>query len=354
MKASITEQYRLGNLGALLLLSLIGACSQHDVSLPLAKIAAGDSVVLDKHALACKHPSSELGLIAGSKGGARDDLIARIGHREDCYDTAEFLVNGQWQVLAVNDTQLRIQMRDYLGEYWVSRAQISPGNVHTETGPTVAKPVVPAAPVTVEEWRRSLGTAYEQTQIKNPGDGVTTFMAMFPKKGGVGAFGEHDAFNKAYLFKPFNTQLDWNLGPSVRCYVLVLEGASPVVVVSPLYWSRDGYISLRKLAILVDGELLFERAFQASDIKRGRYGVGVNETVNIVLSGDALQPFRKITKESTIAIRLTGDSAYVNLKKDGIDPIASFRRSVIDSLFIYDSIGHATAGHLPKQEPTQQ
>ena len=209
------------------------------------------------------------------------------------------------------------------------------------------------APVTVDEWRRSFGIAYEQAQVETHDDGVTTFIAMFPKKGGVFAFGEHDVFKKIYLFKPASTQIDWNLGPNVRCYVLVLEGSSPVVVVSPMYWSRDDYISLRKLAILVDGELLFERVFQSSDVKRGRYGVGVNETANIVLFGDELHAFRKITKESKIAIRLSGDSAYVNLKKDGIDPISSFRRSIIESLFIYDSIDRATAGHLPNQKSTQ-
>lgn len=353
MKASTTALRRLGSIAALLLLTLVGACSKNDVPPPLANIATGDSVVLDKHALACKQPSNELGLIAASKGVARDDLVNRIGHREGCYDTAAFLVNGQWQVLAVNDSQLHIQMLGYPGEYWVSRAQVSLGAVHDATGLVVAKAVMPAAPVTVDEWRQSVGAAYEQTQVKKPGDGVTTFMAMFPKKGGVGAFGEHDAFNKAYLFKPFATQLEWNLGPNVRCYVLVPEGAGPLIVVSPLYWGRDGYLSLRKLAILVDGELLFEKAFQAADIKRGRYGVGVNETANIVLSGDELLPFRKITKESTIAIRLTGDMAYVNLKKDGIDPIATFRNSIIDSLFIYDSIDRATAGHLPDQKPAQ-
>src|SRR5450830_30725 len=209
------------------------------------------------------------------------------------------------------------------------------------------------APVTVDEWRRSLGTAYEQSQVETHDEGVTTFIAMFPKKGGVFAFGEHDVFKKMYLFKPASTQIDWNLGPNVRCYVLVLEGSSPVVVVSPMYWSRDDYISLRKLAILVDGELLFERVFQSSDVERGRYGVGVNDTANIVLFGDELHAFRKITKESKIAIRLSGDSAYVNLKKDGIDPISSFRRSIIESLFIYDSIDRATAGHLPNQKSTQ-
>lgn len=340
MKASTTAQRRLGSIAALLLLTLVGACSKNVVP-PLANIATGDSVVLDKHALACKQPSHELGLIAASKGVARDDLVARIGHQEGCYDSAAFLVNGQWQVLAINDSQLRIQMLGYSGEYWVSRAQVSLGEVHAATDPVVAKAVMLAAPVTVDEWRQSVGAAYEQTQVKKPGDGVTTFMAMFPKKGGVGAFGEHDAFNKAYLFKPFATRLEWNLGPNVRCYVLVPEGAGPLIVVSPLYWGRDGYLSLRKLAILVDGELLFEKDFQAADIKRGRYGVGVNETANIVLSGDELLPFRKITKESTIAIRLTGDTDYVNLKKDNIDPIATFKSSIIDSLFIYDSIDRA-------------
>lgn len=328
---------------------LVVGCEKGVVASP-KNISAGDTVVLAEHALACKQPSGELARVAASENGTREDLLAQIRHKDGCYDSSEFRVNDHWQVLAVNGTELHIQMRGYVGDYWVSQAQVVPDAPHAAAAQVVAQT---SMPVTLDEWRKSLKAAYEETQVKQSDDGKTTFMAMFPKKGGVGAFGEHDAFNKAYIYKPFRTQLDWDLGPGVRSYVLVPDGGSPVVVISPLFWGRDGYISLRKMAILVDGELLFEKDFEPSDVKRGRYGAGVNETADIILSGDALRPLRKITKESKIAIRLTGERAYVNLKKDGIDPVGSFKDSIIESLFIYDSIERATAGHMPDRKTAQ-
>jgi hypothetical protein len=214
-------------------------------------------------------------------------------------------------------------------------------------GPVIAASAPTSKPATIDEWRQSIKFTYEESQVKKTEEGVTEFVGLFPKKGGVFAFGKHDVFHKAYIFKPASTQMQWDLGPNVRCYVVVPEGMPPSIVISPQYWGKSGYIFLNKLAILVDGELLFEKAFQFSDVKRGRYGVGVNETANIVLSGDALLPFRKITNASTVAIRLTGDREYVNLKNDGVKPIDSFKDSIIESLFIYDSIHRATEGHLP-------
>lgn len=217
--------------------------------------------------------------------------------------------------------------------------------------PIAAASVPKSKPATLDDWRRAMAAAYEESQVEKTEDGITDFIALFPKKGGVLAFGKRDAFQKAYIFKPGSTQLHWDLGPNVRCFVVAPEGFPPYVIVSPQYWGRDGYILLRKLAILVDGELLFEKSFQVTDVKRGRYGAGVNETANIALSGDELLPFRKITKDSTIAIRITGDREYINLKNAGIKPIDSFKAAIIESLFIYDSIDRATAGHLP--EPTR-
>jgi hypothetical protein len=99
---------------------------------------------------------------------------------------------------------------------------------------------------------------------------------------------------------------------------------------------------------------LYEQNFQSTDVKRGRDDVGVKESANIVLKGEALVPFRKITKGSAVAIRLTGTRGYVNVKKDIFDPIDAFRSSIIDSLVIYDSITRATADHLPEQMPAHQ
>jgi hypothetical protein len=349
MKAFAVALSKSRSIPALLGLVLLSACTEQHAP-KVANIVVGSNVALNNHALACEKPSDELNQVADSNGAVQNDIVAKVAHRKDCHDSGAFLANGQWRVLAINDKQLRIKMRGYLGEYWVSRAQVVPIESAAKPGSGATNTASLDGPVTLGEWRKSLETAFKQSSTEKPDDGVTKFFALVGSK--TYAFGKYDAFNKIYLFTPQVTQLYGEFGPAVRSHVLVSEGRPPVIVVSPLYWARDedGDLSMRKMAVLVDGELIFERTFQASDVKRGRFGAGVEESTNVVLSESELNSLRKITKDSHISIRLTGNEGYVNLKKRGpIDPVSHFRDSIIDSLSIYDSIKNATAGHMPDQ-----
>jgi hypothetical protein len=307
-------------------------------------------VTLNKGALACKQPSDELDRIAIANEADQKVLFAKLSARDGCHDSSAFIRNDSWQVEETIGTQLGVKMRGYVGKYWVSLAQVSLLHSSSVSNTKGEKRTVSLAPVTVEEWRKSFSTAYEQSGTKKSDDGLTNFMAVFQKK--VYAFGKYDAFAKTYVFTPMATQLYGDLTTNIRFHVLVGEGRLPVIALSPQYVNRDGegILGIQKVAILVDDELVFEKEFNASDVKRTPLGAAVAESAYTVLSESEADSLRRVRKESQVVIRVTGREGYVNLKKQkSLDPIEWFKTSVMESLYIYDGINKATDGHMPEK-----
>jgi hypothetical protein len=334
---------------ALLGLTLLGACTDKGSS-NLANAPLGSSVVLNEGAIACEQPSNDLDRLASVKESDRKALIEKLSKQESCHDSSKFIRNGSWTVQETLGTQLGVKMKGYIGKYWVSRAEVKSIDANNSASSAVNTAAVQTRGVTIDEWRKALTATYKPSSTKKEEDGITTFFASF--EGSGHAFGKYDAFNKVYVFTPLASRLygEFGLGSNIRCDILVMDGKPAGIILSPSYWSGEGegLLSLRKVAVLLDGELLFERDFQPTDVMRKPSGVGMMEIANIVLTAAEIGEMRKINKESKIAIRLTGRDAYVNLKKDhGIDPIDSFRSSIIESLAVYDAINKGTAGHMP-------
>jgi hypothetical protein len=306
-------------------------------------------VTLNKGALACKQPSSELDRIAAASETDKKVLLAKLSTGGDCHDSSAFVRNDSWQVEETIGTQLGVKMRGYVGKYWVSLAQVSLLQTPVSNA-NDAKRTVSLAPVTVEEWRKSFGAAYEQSDTKKTDDGLTNFTALFQKK--VYASGKYDAFAKTYVFTPLTTEVYGDLTTNIRLHVVVGEGRVPVIALSPQYLNRDGegILGMQKVAILVDDELVFEKEFNASDVKRTPLGAAVAESAYTVLSESEADSLRRVRKESQVVIRVTGREGYVNLKKQkSLDPIEWFKTSVMESLYIYDGINKATDGHMPEK-----
>jgi hypothetical protein len=193
---------------------------------------------------------------------------------------------------------------------------------------------VKTATVTMEDWKKAFTKTYKVSAESDKGDGVTEFMAEFPTL----SFGKRDAFNKIYTFKPAITQLEWDVGPSVRTFVGILDGKHPMLIVSPYYWGRDGWIFMNKLSIMVNGEIIFERKFDGNKVKRTSNSGFVEEEYNIAVNDEEISALRKISKNSDVKIRIAGDRNYINIKNDKIDFVESFKTSIAESLQIYDSI----------------
>ncbi|MGJ7918241.1 hypothetical protein ACI48D_22580 [Massilia sp. LXY-6] len=114
-------------ISAIIAVILVAACTHHDLS-QTARVDIGSNVLLKDYALVCKQPSEELNNIAKNNGKDLRDLYEKIFRHEGCYDASSF-EQGQWKVLARNDTQLLIKMQGRAGEYWVSNMHISLGEL---------------------------------------------------------------------------------------------------------------------------------------------------------------------------------------------------------------------------------
>ena len=124
----------------------------------LVQIPAGSTVTLNKGALACKQPSGELDRIATASETDKKVLLATLSTGGECHDSSAFIRNDSWQVEETIGTQLGVKMRGYVGKYWVSLAQVSLLQTPVSNA-NDAKKTVSLAPVTVEEWRKSLASS---------------------------------------------------------------------------------------------------------------------------------------------------------------------------------------------------
>jgi len=215
-------------------------------------------------------------------------------------------------------------------------------------------PVAIKVPITIEEWRTAFMSSYKDSQVKDNGDGITEFMAQFgggADKSAVLAFGKRDAFRKLSFFKTAGAKVYEDLGPSVGSYISVPDGEMPVIFLSPYFLGKNGWLFMNKISVMVDGEVIFERDFSDSKVSRNSETYGVEERYDFIANESDIAALRKITPASKIVIRLSGDKGYVNLEKKGkgSDYVKIFKDSIIEDLFIYDSINRAVTGHIPSR-----
>ncbi|MFZ6760998.1 hypothetical protein ACO0K9_27655 [Undibacterium sp. Ji50W] len=215
--------------------------------------------------------------------------------------------------------------------------------------PSMERPI-PVHIATMDEWTSALSSAYIESQTKDKGDGVTEFMAAFGTKENKNfsiAFGERDGFRKLRIYK---AGMPMNIGTSVKTYVSVPDGKKPILFIAPYYWGRS-WLFMKKLSIMVDGNVIFEHDFELNTSNRRTEGVGVAESYDLVATEQDIDALRKIHPESKVLVRISGDKGYVNLigknKRHEIDAIEDFQRDIVSAIVIYDEISKAIKGHIP-------
>jgi len=223
-------------------------------------------------------------------------------------------------------------------------------NEPAKTPTAATEPPRPAHIATMDEWTSAILSAYKENQTKNKGEGVTEFMAVFGSKENKNfalAFGERDGFRKLRIYQ---AGLPMKIGTSVKTYVSVPDGKTPILFIAPYYWGHS-WLFMKKLLIMVDGNIIFERDFELKTVNRGVEGVGVAESYDLAATEQDIDTLRKIRPESNVLIRISGDKGYVNLigknKRKEIDAIEEFQRDIVSSILMYDAIGKAIEGHIP-------
>ncbi|MGB6056315.1 MAG: hypothetical protein WBG17_13875 [Burkholderiaceae bacterium] len=209
-----------------------------------------------------------------------------------------------------------------------------------------APPPVPAA--TPEEWKAALLATYKEDNVEDKGDGITGFTACFAlKEDGkckTLSLASRDAFRKLRFYKSGWLSATGNGCPYVNSYVSVPDNDVPVLFLNPCYFSKDGWLFMEKVAIMVDGEVVLERNFDDHGVKRDAESYGVQEDYHFVATDADLQALRKISPASKVLVRLTGKKGYVSVKPKDAE---EFKKEIINALYIFDTIKSAVSGHLP-------
>lgn len=224
------------------------------------------------------------------------------------------------------------------------------------TPPTVVAPkqdqaasAVTTHVATIAEWTTALKSSYKQKNFLDEGDGVSKFTVSFEDKDrakDVMSFGKRDEFRKLRIFR---TDYSYKHSTALDTYVSILDGGRPVLILSPSYLGRS-WIFMNKLSIMVDGELIFEREFEPRASDREIKGEGVVENYGLLATELEINALRKISSDSKVLIRLTGNKGYVNItvpNRGKMDAIGNFKGDIHTALVIYDAINKAIDGHIP-------
>ncbi len=207
--------------------------------------------------------------------------------------------------------------------------------------------------VSGERWKAALIATYAESSTSDRNTGVKRFFATFRRAPGNIAptsFALRDAFRKVWIF---------HAGPppksntSVYVYVSVPDQGQPVFFLQPIYRAEGEFILLKKVSMLVDGELVLD--LDCGKVRREvvRHTIAM-EYCDLPLSAAQVETMRALKPDAKVLVRLTGKDGYVHLDplaEPGEDPLARFKRDVQSALYYFDVISAAVEPHVAAGQP---
>lgn len=198
---------------------------------------------------------------------------------------------------------------------------------------------------TKEMWRADLLTPFNVSGVETDDDGMTKYLACQSSastpdgkcKDGYFAFGKRDAFRKLDHLIPAWTRLDGfsKSSSKIGIYIAAAECKPIEIILAPAVHENSGWLFMRKLSLLADGELAFERSFEHHDVERDNDARWIHERVDFVLKRQEIEQLRKYSSASQRVARITGDKGYITISKD---PLEHFNKDAANILMMYDDI----------------
>lgn len=228
------------------------------------------------------------------------------------------------------------------------------------------KATPPVHIATIEEWNEVLKSTYTESDSKDGKDGTRVFYARFPdqtgtffdaqKKSGNLSHVTRDGFRKMYFFKNIRSDSFKNIDTNVSSYISLPDGSTPTMLLRVYFFGKNGWLFMRKVAVMLDGEVILENDFSKEQVDRNTVGAGLEEAYTFIADASNIAALRKIKPTSKVIIRITGDKGYVNVegngtgKSKGLDFTEVFIDSIMRSLAIYDTLNMALENHIPPKK----
>lgn len=212
----------------------------------------------------------------------------------------------------------------------------------------VEVPQTPIAPqVTSEDWKKAVEATHEKLRVRDEGGGVEEFFACFEptpekkKKCTYHAFGKRDTFRKIRFY---TSGIPIMIGSKISAYVSLPDNGEPSVFLAPYIFSRGSWIFMKKLAIMVDGEVILEKDLNKLEADREVFGGGVQERVDFIATPAQIEALRKIKPEGKFLVRITGEKGYITLDKE---ESSETKELLINVIRVYDSLNNAVKDKIP-------
>ncbi|MBJ9962900.1 hypothetical protein [Burkholderia seminalis] len=244
-------------------------------------------------------------------------------------------------------------MRLLISSVFVAALSLSACNDHSSVAqqPKVqSEPLAIPHVATPEEWRSALQSAYTTNNSATTNeDGVTSFGARFSagKEGAKDAYvllGSYDAMRKRTFFYSFFASPTLDIGNSIKPYISLADNSTPILIIAPYYFSKNGWLFMNRVTIMADGKIVLDRDFSQEEVARDVESYGVQERYDFHASPEEIAALRTITKTSKLTMRLTGKQGFVTIPKKEAE---SIRTAFIDVIRGYDEIGQRLVGHVP-------
>lgn len=198
------------------------------------------------------------------------------------------------------------------------------------------------------DWSAALRSAFVESKVEPQGGGVTTSVACFDPPEARGercrkvAILETSTKKRGRIFTPRESRLARYGSPNyLRSEIVVFDCESPQYVLNPYYFSKTGWILMKRVAVEVGGKTLLDEPFNIKSVSRNISDPGVEESTSIVATEEVIAALRDVSKGGATSIRLIGDKGVARVSPE---MASKFSVDVADALAIYDTLNAAVAG----------
>lgn len=187
-----------------------------------------------------------------------------------------------------------------------------------------------------ERWEQALTQVFTARDQSTNNEGVTKFTACFDPDCGMRMRAQRDAFRKLrHFFGEEKSKV--SLASTANAYVALSDCERPNLFLTTLMVRRGDWLFMKKLAIMADGEVVFER--DNLNTHRDNTSGWVLESADLPVLPREVSGLQKVTGAGELIVRLTGDRGYETLGKVATQ---EFRGSLAKSMDAYQRLDKVT------------
>lgn len=195
--------------------------------------------------------------------------------------------------------------------------------------PAVSENRLPPAPTFgVEDWRKVVAESYTAKNEKPDDDGrIDYFVCAVPSADGKCSYtfsGLRDGFNKVDIWSSPMINVSSLVGniSHVDLSVVLMECQPAMIVMTPKYVSDQKLLLMNKVALMADGEVVFEREIETLKVQRDQEFDQFKEFWRIPVEANDYAALERFAASKNKVARISGNKGFMTLKKDVVGALS--------------------------------